>query len=199
MNVLHKPFITADEFEMMSGTEGLELVDGEIKEIPMGAESSYVSGELLQLLGLIVRAGQLGQLFPPDAMYRCFPHRPSLIRKPDVSFIRAGRFSNNRPPRGIITLVPDLVVEVVSPNDLYYEVEAKLNDYLQAKVPLIWIVNPDSRSIHVYESTGAIRRLGAEDELTGGAVVPDFRVLVGELLPPPVAVPEEPTPEPPAN
>lgn len=184
--------LTPEQFEMMSGTRGVELVDGDLKEMNKGAESSYLSGELMFLIGKVIRAGNLGHIFPPDAMYQCFPLKPKSVRKPDVSFVRSGRFPNNRPPRGIIYLVPDLVVEVISPNDTYYDVEDKLNDYLLVKVPLIWVVNPDCRSVHTYLADGTVRRYTAEEELSGDPLFPGFRVRVADLFPAPLpALPVE--------
>ena len=49
--------------------------------------------------------------------YQCFPHDPGLVRKPDVSFVRYGRFPGGVLPEGWAKIPPDLAVEVVSPND----------------------------------------------------------------------------------
>jgi Uma2 family endonuclease len=189
MNMLLRPNLTAEEFEDLSNTEGMELIDGSPEEIEVGSESSFVGGRVFTLLAA-AGAGRLGLLFPADTGYICFPHRPRLVRKPDVSFVRNGRFPHNRPPRGFARLVPDLAVEVISPNDTYYEVDDRLNDYLLVGVPLVWIVNPDRRTVLTYTPDGTIRRLTAEQELTGEPLFPDFRVRVADLFP-------EPLPEPP--
>ena len=74
--------------------------------------------------------------------------------------------------------------EVISPNDSYYEVEAKVQEYLDAGVRLIWVLNPDLQSIKVYEGdSGRTFSLSAKDELTGGNVVPGFRCPVSSLFP----------------
>ena len=83
--------LTPEQFEMMSGTRGVELVDGDLKEMNMGAESSYVSGELMFLIGKVIRAGNLGHIFPPDAMYQCFPMKPKSGAGPEAHVFRAGR------------------------------------------------------------------------------------------------------------
>ncbi|MFY7953628.1 MAG: Uma2 family endonuclease [Armatimonadaceae bacterium] len=189
MNMLLRPNLTAEEFEEMPDTDGAELIDGIPLEREMGSESSFVGGRVLILLAA-AGVGRHGMLFPADQGFICFPHRPRLVRKPDVSFVRNGRFPNDRPPRGFARLVPDLAVEVISPNDTYYEVEDRLNDYLLVGVPLVWIVNPDRRTVHTYTPDGTIRRLTAEQELTGEPLFPDFRVRVADLFP-------EPLPEPP--
>jgi Uma2 family endonuclease len=193
MNVLHRPLITPDEFEQMSGTEGYELVDGELKEKGMGLESSWVQSRIVQLLVNWARAGDHGWVFDSEGGYICFPHRPKLVRKPDASFVRHGRFPDKQLPRGYGRLVPDLAVEVVSPNDDYYKAEDKVNDYLLVAVPMVWVVNPPSRSVYVYLANGSIRRLTADDELTGDPVLPGFRARVSDLFPPPTPESDEPT------
>lgn len=192
MNVLHRPLITPDEFEQMSGTEGYELVDGELKEKGMGLESSWVQLRIGRLLATWAEAGGHGWVFDSEGGFRCFPHRPNLVRKPDASFVRLGRFKDDQVPGGHGHLVPDLAVEVVSPNDDYYKVEDKVNDYLLVAVPMIWVVNPPTRSVYVYVATGVIRRLAADDELIGDPILPGFRVKVAELFPPPAPPSAEP-------
>ncbi|HET6572519.1 MAG TPA: Uma2 family endonuclease [Fimbriiglobus sp.] len=192
MNVLHRPLITPDEFEQMSGMDGFELVDGEPKEKGMGLESSWVQSQIGHLLRQWVSGGSHGWVFESEAGYICFPHRPKLVRKPDASFVRHGRFPDNQLPRGYGRLVPDLAVEVVSPNDEYREVEDKVNDYLLVAVPMVWVVNPPCRSVYVYLATGVIRRLTANDELIGDPILPGFHVRVADLFPPPAPESAEP-------
>ena len=185
--------LTPEDFEFMSGTRGVELIDGELKEKNVGYECGIVTALMLKLLGRYLDTNPVGILSSNDAGFICFPHRPRLVRKPDISFVLNGRFPNNRGPRGYARMAPDLAVEIVSPNDSHYEVEEKLNDYLLAIVPVIWIVNPDSRTVHIYLADGTIRRLTADQELTGEPLFPGFRVRVGDLFPPPL---ESETPSP---
>lgn len=194
MIVALKPPIEPDEFEEMSDTDGMELIDGDPQEKAMGFECGVVHARLMRLLGNYLDTNSLGLLSDDEAGYVCFPHRPRLVRKPDVSFVRNGRFPNDRPPRGFARLVPDLAVEVISPNDSYYAVEDKLNDYLLVGVPLIWIVNPDRRTVYTYTPDGTIRRLTAEQELTGEPLFPGFRVRVADLFPEPLPEPQPDAP-----
>jgi Uma2 family endonuclease len=189
MNVLHRPLITPDEFEQMSGMDNFELIDGEPQEKIMGLESSLVQGRIVRLLGNWADTTGHGWVFESEAGYVCFPHRPKLVRKPDASFVRRGRFKDDQVPGGYGRLVPDLAVEVVSPNDEYREVEDKVNDYLLVAVPMVWVVNPPSRSVYVYMANGSIRRLTADDELTGDPLLPGFRVRVADLFPAPTPRP----------
>lgn len=190
MNAIFKPLVTPEEFEEMPGVDHMELVDGHIREKGMGFESSFIQTRITKLLAVFVDEQDAGMVFDSEAGYRCFPHRPRLVRKPDASFVRSGRFPGDRPPRGFATLVPDLAVEVISPNDLACEVSERLNDYLLVAVPVVWLVDPHTRTIHTYLADGAIRRLTADQELVGDPVLPGFRVRVADLFPPPL--PPEP-------
>jgi Uma2 family endonuclease len=167
--------------------DGFELVDGRLVEVPMGTESAYVGGELHRRMSNHCVTSNLGWVFPSDAGYRCFPHRPRLLRKPDVSFVRAGRFPGNRPPRGDSRLAPDLVVEVVSPNDLAEDVQEKVTDYLTAGVRLVWVVYPTSRMAVEYRPGGVANWVPEQGELDGRDVVNGFRCKLAEILLPPEA------------
>jgi Uma2 family endonuclease len=164
--------------------DGYELVDGRLVEMPMGTESAWVGTELSRRLGDHCVPQGLGWVFGSDAGYRCFPDRPRLLRKPDVSFVRRGKFPGDRPPRGDSRTAPDLAVEVVSPNDLAEVVQEKVADYLAAGVRLVWVVYPTTRVAVVYRPGGAATWVAEGGELDGQDVVPGFRCrLVDVLLP----------------
>jgi Uma2 family endonuclease len=169
----------ADEWNV---PDGFELVDGHLVEIPMGTESAYIGGELYRRLSNHCVTGNLGWVLPGDAGYRCFPHRPRLLRKPDVSFVAAGRFPGNRPPRGDSRVAPDLVVEVVSPNDLAEDLQEKVADYLKAGVPLVWVIYPTARTGVAYRPGGAAAWVTEQGDLDGGAVVSGFRCRLADIL-----------------
>src|SRR5689334_14072565 len=118
---LRPPLLTPEQFEWLPDHMGYELVDGHLKEKGMGLESSEIQCELSFRLKLWVRETRLGVVYESEAMYRCFPNNPDRVRKPDVSYIRRDRLPGGRSPVGVSTVPPDLVVEVVSPNETVYE------------------------------------------------------------------------------
>lgn len=162
--------------------KGFELVDGEWVEKPMGTQAAFVGGNVHVAITPFVRRGRLGHVVNAEGGYRLFPDNPKIIRKPDVSFVAAGRFPNDQVPRGNALLAPDLAVEVVSPNDIAEAVETKIGEYLAAGVRLIWVLYVPTRSVWVVKPDGtAIRRM-AGDQLTGEDVLPGFTVRVEELF-----------------
>lgn len=183
MNVLvPQPLYTAEDLLRLPDSNGYELVDGKLVEKHMGAEPSYIGGRLVRILGAHCESPFLGWVLPADASYQLIPGRPNLVRKPDVSFIRTGRLPNEELPEGHIRLAPDLAVEVVSPNDLYYEVEEKVQEYRAAGVRLLWIIAPPTRTALIRRINGTITEVGEGGELDGEDVVPGFRCLLAALF-----------------
>jgi len=79
-------------------------------------------------------------------------------------------------------VAPDLVVEVVSPNDLFTEIDEKVEEYWRAGTPLIWVINPDLRTLQNYRADGSSNRLREGDKLTGEGVLPGFACAVADLF-----------------
>ena len=184
---------TPEDLLAMPDGQSYELVGGKLEERPMGVESSWVAGRIIVRLGQFSEEHKSGWVLPADSGYQCFPHDPGMVRRPDASFVKTGRFSGDVLPKGWAKVPPDLAIEVVSPNDLISKLEEKLNDYRKVGVPLIWVINPDSRTAMVYRRDGSISRLEDHDELSGEDIVPGFRCPLREILPP-VARPEEAPP-----
>ncbi len=116
----------------MSNGKDYELVNGRLVERNSGAESSWVGGRICLRLSKLCDEHHLGWVWPADNGYQCFAHAPKLVRRPDVSFIRAGRLRGDALPSGFVRIAPDLAVEVVSPNDLAPELDEKLEDLTPA-------------------------------------------------------------------
>jgi Uma2 family endonuclease len=137
--------------------------------------------QLVILLGAHCKANRLGWIFGADASFQCFLDAPDKVRKPDVSFVRLDRLPGG-PPKGHCRVAPDLAIEVISPNELYSEVEEKVDEYLAAGVRLVWVIDPPHRSIRVHRADGTVTDLRETEALSGEAVIPGFRCLVSDLF-----------------
>jgi Uma2 family endonuclease len=178
---------TPENLLTMPDGDRYELVDGQLVERNTSTWSSYIAGKAYGRLDAHCQANRLGWVLPEGTSYQCFPDAPGKVRRADVSFIRADRMSMaTATAEGHTPVAPDLAVEVLSPNDLVYGVDEKVQEYLQAGVRLVWVVHPQSRTVEVHHAQGAGTVLREEDELDGEDVLPDFRCRVGDLfLPPP--------------
>jgi Uma2 family endonuclease len=176
---------TPEDLLEMPDAVQYELVDGRLVERNMSALSSHVAMELGRRLGNYAHETAAGDVFGADCSYQCFADDPDKVRKPDLSFVCQGRLPVGQLLRGHVRIAPDLAVEVVSPNDRYARVDDKVEEYREAGVRLIWVVNPGSRTVLVHRRDGTTLRLTENAELSGEDVLPGFRCRVADLFPSP--------------
>lgn len=163
-----------------------EIIDGVVVEMPpMSADSSASVGDLAHFLTNWGLANNVGKAYPEMLMK--LPNLGKKNRRPDVVFIPFIRWARGiRPPEtNAWDILPDLCVEVVSPNDKADEVETKVEEYFNAGVPMVWVVYPRHERVYVYDSPTQIRRFRKSDTLDGGAVLPGLQLPLAELFLPP--------------
>jgi Uma2 family endonuclease len=173
---------TPEALWTIPGGDAYELVDGRLVERNISIWSSYVAGVIFQFLNSFAREHRLGWVFPEGTSFQCFPADPGKVRRPDVAFIRLQRLS----PAQAITeghghVSPDLAVEVVSPNDATCEIHEKVRDYLDAGVPVVWVVNAEQRTVEIHRANGPGTIVRESDEIVGETVIPGFRCRVREF------------------
>lgn len=174
--------LTAHEFAEQDH-RGKELVDGEIVELPMSIPSSLTASEIFGRIWHYCQQHRIGRAFGADTGIRCFPDDPERVRKPDACFVRQEKLTPTALTAAFLPVVPDLVVEVVSPNDLATEVDRKVAEYLDAGVQLVWVINPETRTGRVHRADGTISALRDSDDLDGEQVLPGFRCRLSDVLP----------------
>jgi len=180
--VLEKTY-TPEDLLAMPDRKNYELVDGQLVEREVSVLSTWVGGQVHDAANRFVKEHQLGWVWHADMGYVCFPHAPGKVRKPDVSFIRKERLPEGLTSEGYLYIPPDLAVEVISPNDSAYEVDYKVREYLGAGVPLIWVINPEDRTVRIDRRDLSISWLQEQDELSGEDVIPGFRCRVSAIFP----------------
>lgn len=162
--------------------EQFELVDGRINEKQKGFLASFVATRMQFVLSMHCQLDGTGYVLNSLCGYRCFRDQPDLIRKPDVSFIKADRLSINEFPTDFLRIPPDLVVEVVAPTDLADEIDRKVDEYLLAGVTLVWVIHPTNRTAIIYRKNGTIEGVRENGELRGENVLPEFTCQLRELF-----------------
>lgn len=109
------------------------------------------------------------------AGFRCYDDDPRKFRRPDVSFIRAERLPPNHAGLALMPIPADLAVEVISPNDVGYEIEQKVAEYLAAGFGTVWVVWPNVKTVRVHRAGEPSREYRGDDEITGEPFLPTFR------------------------
>jgi Uma2 family endonuclease len=158
-----------------------ELVDGVLVEKPIGIKESLLAGLLVQILWNFVQPKKLGYVLPADGAVRLFPR---LVRIPDVSFIRRDRLPGGKFPKKdkLLTLAPDLAVEVLSEGNTRAEMARKRRDYFLAGIRIVWIIDPRKEKADVYTAPDKKKRVGPDQALEGGEVLPGFTLVLKELF-----------------
>jgi Uma2 family endonuclease len=157
-----------------------ELVDGVLVEKVMGYWESVLAIELAGLLRDFVKPRKLGTLAGEAGMLRL---SPGLVRIPDLSFISRARLAHHRRALApILPLAPDLAIEVVSEGNTRREMARKVSEYFASGCRLVWLVDPRTRTVAVYTSTAKPIMLTEKQVLTGGDVLPGFRLPLRKLF-----------------
>jgi Uma2 family endonuclease len=174
-----KPATEEDLLRMPKDGWKHELVAGEIRMSPAGARHGLICVLLSAKLLTFVRERGLGHVFDSSTGFRL---PGGNVRLPDVAFVAAGRFDDDRPTVGFSPVPPDLAVEVLSPDDRSQPLLDKIGEYLDAGVRLVWVIDPETRRATRYRSLSDVRALTAEDELDGEDVLPGFRCRLADIL-----------------
>ncbi|MBI2767457.1 MAG: Uma2 family endonuclease [Chloroflexi bacterium] len=172
--------LTAEEFAMSPESEGYELVHGVPEEVSMGGKSSWIGGEIFRRLANFVADHPQAAVFPQDTALDIWPDVRDHFRKPDVMVVPL-RGLGGTLPEGLVTTVPWLVVEVVSPHDDAIKLEQKLDDYRRGGVPLVWVIYPETHTAYARHGT-QVDLLGATDTLDAGPALPGFTLGLAELF-----------------
>jgi Uma2 family endonuclease len=184
---------TPEELEAMPDAAGFELIDGVLRERAVSYESSRSAARIARIIGNFAEAEDLGDVLGADIGLRLWPRTPLHYRRPDVAFVQRDHVTADVAASGMMTIPPDLVVEVISPNDLGEDIGDKIAEYVEAGVPLIWVAYTRQRAIQVIRADRSGQWFRPGDTITGEDVLPGFEHRVGDLFPAvqPVALREE--------
>ena len=153
-----------------------ELVEGVLVEKAMGFYESRVAIVLLHYIEAYLKQHDLGVAVGADGFLRL---APGLVRIPDAAFLSWARFPGRKLPRDPIpSLAPDLAVEVISRSNTVAEMTRKLREYFRAGTRLVWYVDPELRQVTAYTSPTRRTVLRQDDVLSGGRVLPGFKLSI---------------------
>jgi Uma2 family endonuclease len=176
--------ITAEEFFLMPGpSDGskVELVRGEnIKVCSPGFQHGLRQGRVMTLLDQFGRSTGHGRAIVATGVVT--QRGPDTVRGPDISYWSAARLPLDQAPEGYPENPPDLTVEVLSPTSRMAEIREKMAEYFQRGVRMVWIVDPEDRTVAVYRSVDEGRVLHENATLSGEDVLPGFSCRVAELF-----------------
>ena len=175
--------MTAEEFgRRVDNGQPEELVQGMVIEMPPpDRRHGFVCQKTTRILGNWVEDRDLGWVLSNDSGV-ITERDPDTVRGADVAY-----YSYARLPRGPLTQgygpeVPELVFGVRSTYDRWRSVLEKVVEYLNAGVLIVVVLDPETRSAHVYRDDVEPTRLGPEAELTFPVLLEEFSVRVDRFF-----------------
>ena len=178
-----RKLLTADDLLRLDaqGVRG-ELIRGALIEtMPAGREHGQIVMNLGAELRNYIKPRKLGVLVGSDSGV-WLERDPDTVREPDIAFFSAEKSPLDERVTGYAEVVPDLVVEVVSPSDSRSAVNDKALMWLRYGARLVWVVHPDARVVDVHREGHPVAALGESESLDGLDILPGFSCAVREVF-----------------
>ncbi len=175
--------MTADDL-LRSPDDGFryELLRGELKKMaPASHEHGRIAINISTPLDQHARTNKLGRVYAAETGFK-LASDPDTVRAPDVAFVSQKRLEQVGRVKGYWPGAPDLVVEIISPSDIYTEVEEKVFDWLEAGAKMVVVVNPRKRVVTVYRSFTEIVVLTEADRLDCSDVIAGWSIAVKDIF-----------------
>jgi Uma2 family endonuclease len=168
--------------------DGVErwLIRGQLREKPMTYRNRFHSRTMARLarfldVWLDQQPEPRGSVLVGEAGVR-LRRDPDTTVGIDVVYISAELAARQSDDTTLIDGVPVLAVEILSPNNTVEEIDEKIDQYLEAGVPLVWIIDPHDRTVTIYRPDQEPEFVNAHQELSGEPHLPGFRVAVADLF-----------------
>ena len=174
--------VTGDELLAMGDIGPCELIEGRIVLMsPTGFAHGNYELNFGEHLKRFVKQKNLGRVVVGEVgIYT--RRNPDTARAADVAFISNERLAQQTKRSGYLDVAPELVVEILSPDDRWQEVTQKLREYFAAGVRLVWIADPDTKTVYAYRSLTDIQEFAETDTLTCEDILPGFNAPVANLF-----------------
>ena len=163
-----------------------ELIDGELREYPMTTRN-YGHSRATCKIGHYLLAWSEGRPEPRGAVIGGeagvrLRRNPDTIVGIDVAYISPELTAATDPNAFAVDGAPVLAVEIVSPSNTHEEIFEKVQLYLAAGVPVVWVADPYFRTVMVHRPGATPETFNATQELAGDPELPGFRVAVARIF-----------------
>ena len=180
----HRPeakLITGEDLLAMGNVGPCELIGGRIvRKAPAQIEHGIIETTLGGCLVGFVASRKIGWV--AGGGVGVYTRRnPGRVRGVDLAYVSKDQQAGH-PGTGFLEAAPNLVVEIMSPDDRWQEVRQKLKEYFAIGVQRVWIVEPDKRDVLVYSSSTEMHKYGEGDILAGEGALDGFALPIAELF-----------------
>ena len=148
---------------------------------PAGFESDYRHANVVTQLGQWARRDGRGKTFGPSAEF-ILPS--SAAYSPDAAWVsnkKLGKLIKEQ-KRKFPPLVPEFIVEVMSPSDRLKAAQEKMEDWMSNGVELAWLIDGDRETVYIHRASQPEpeKRTG-ETMLSGEGLIKGFKLDLREI------------------
>jgi Uma2 family endonuclease len=180
-------WMTEEEFLALPDVDGVEheLIRGELRERPTVTTRGFAHSKVVSRVTsrLDVWASRQpapqGMVVSGEARIRLRTDSSSFI---GVAYFDAQSWPANPRKARFVDGPPVLAVEVLSPSDEQEDVADKVRLYLDAGVPLVWIVDTFFSTVTVHRPDARPQLFNVDQEITAEPFLPGFRAAVADLF-----------------
>jgi Uma2 family endonuclease len=167
--------MTAEEFRLMPDNgQPLELVRGLPVELSIPApRHGQICSKTGRFVGNYAEQRDAGHTVNNSAVIT--ERGPDTVRGADVAFYSYAKVPRGPMPIGYIDVPPDLAIEVRSPSDRWKAIINKVNEYLNAGVTLVCVLDEQTAMAHVFAADRPPIIVPADGDLDLSEVLPGFR------------------------
>jgi Uma2 family endonuclease len=150
---------------------------------PTGAETGNRNSEITRQLGNWTKRDGTGAAFDSSTGFK-LPN--GADRSPDGSWVRKSRLATltHEEKLRFLPLCPDFVIELLSPTDTLAATQAKMDEYIDNGARLGWLLDPETRSVHVYRPGATVTVLQSAREISAAPELPGFVLDLREIWEP---------------
>jgi Uma2 family endonuclease len=163
------------------------IIDGELHEEDTTRRNRFHSSSMARLTGELYiwwssQPAPRGELVCGEAAVQLTDDDDATGFGVDIAYVSADVMVRQTDEHTIIVGVPKLIVEILSPSTLIEDLHEKIDIYLEAGVPIVWVVDPRNRNVTIYKPNDDDSLVNVHQQLTGGDVLPGFSVPVARLF-----------------
>ena len=175
--------LRAEEFARVAEVLGpCELVNGEIIPLsPDGLRHSEITGRACFLLESHSRVRRLGRVLTGEAGF-IVRRGPDTARGADVAFISYRGLPKDTPITGFLDVPAELIIEVLSDDTSWSQMETKIDEYHTAGVDLVWVLDPGTLSLRAYVRGALPVLLREPDMASADPHMPGFSCRVADFF-----------------
>ena len=147
---------------------------------PTSPESGWRNSELTTDFTIWSRKDKTGIAFDSSTMFT-LPN--SAKRSPDVSWMTKEKWNtlSLSERRRFSRVVPDFVIELLSPSDNLADTQIKMEEYIENGVRLGWLIDPSEQKVHIYRANGETEILDNPEKVSGEDILEGFELNVREI------------------